>query len=119
MGMENLEIREFVSSRLKNVDHQNLDAIGSSIAVELINHCVGKGSKDNCTALLIQLGDPKTDDGPEHVSSSKELIQGKWRGSPTDIQTKYADFFECEGFVEEALAVREAIESGPQAVGSQ
>merc|ERR1719384_2912154 len=67
--------------------------------IDLLKLCLGKGSKDNCTACLVQLlpgGEAK---------HSKELVQGSWPEASPEVQAKYAEFFAAHGFEEEARAI--------------
>jgi serine/threonine protein phosphatase PrpC len=93
--MQNEDVHGFVSSRL---DVQNPgSADGGAMMVELLEHCLELGSKDNCTACLVQL----RADGPCE-STSRELLQGPWATAAPDVRAKYADFFEAHGFHAEA-----------------
>jgi len=93
--MQNEDVHGFVSSRLDSANPGSTD--GGAILVELLEHCLEKGSRDNCTACLVQL----RADGPCE-STSRELLQGPWATAAPDVRAKYADFFEAHGFQAEA-----------------
>lgn len=95
---ENEEVYEFVSSRIRQAAPQPAD--GGQIMVELLKACLDKGSKDNCTALLVQFGV-----GGGAKPHSRELLQGLWARSPREVQAKYAEFFAAHGFEAEARAL--------------
>jgi len=97
--MSNEDVRDFVSSRVAG---KGDPPDGGAIAVELLAHCLEKGSKDNCTACLVQFLDGRG----RTTQASRELLQGPWRTASPGVQQKYADFFSAEGFEAEAEAVR-------------
>merc|ERR1712211_231116 len=81
--VSNEEVQEFVEERLRRgIVEESARSVsstgpavvdGGQIMVELLQHCLDRGSKDNCTACLVQLlqgGEPK--------ARSRELIQGPW-----------------------------------------
>mmetsp|Transcript_16714 Transcript_16714/g.32266 ORF Transcript_16714/g.32266 Transcript_16714/m.32266 type:complete len:446 (-) Transcript_16714:4-1341(-) len=103
--MENEEVQEFISSRIQQ-ESNGAPVDGGKIMVELLRACLDKGSKDNCTACLVQLGVPSSN-GAEG-QPSRELIQGPWNRSPPDVQAKYAEFFSAHGFETEAKAVQKS-----------
>jgi len=92
--MENEEVHEFISSRLSSAA-----ADGGKIMADLLQLCLEKGSKDNCTACLVQLAPS------EPKPLSRELLQGPWEKAPAEVQAKYAEFFAAHGFEAEAMAV--------------
>mmetsp|Transcript_50453 Transcript_50453/g.117771 ORF Transcript_50453/g.117771 Transcript_50453/m.117771 type:complete len:435 (-) Transcript_50453:76-1380(-) len=101
------EVAEFVEERLRD------DSTGSDVAKvvqDLLQECLKRDSKDNCTAVLVRLGD-------FFVTSQleRELVQGKWNESGPEIRSKYAEFFECEGFLEAAQEVHNFIPPVKQA----
>merc|ERR1719384_2177284 len=80
--------------------------------IDLLKLCLGKGSKDNCTACLVQLlpgGEAK---------HSKELVQGSWPEASPEVQAKYVEFFASHGFEEEARAMQSAISTGQAAAAA-
>lgn len=101
--MENEDVQQFVSSRLRDAGET---ADGGQIMVDLLKLCLNKGSKDNCTACLIQL---LPGGAARH---SKELLQGPWAEASPEVQAKYAEFFASQGFQDEAQTVQSAISSG-------
>jgi len=101
--MENEEVQEFISSRIQQASN-GAPVDGGKIMVELLKTCLDKGSKDNCTACLVQLGAANSSVSQEQPS--RELIQGPWNRSAPDVQAKYADFFSAHGFETEAQAIR-------------
>jgi len=110
--MENKDVYDFISARLKKAPSGQAD--GGAICSDLISHVVEKGSKDNCTALLVQFLPP----GKGKASAAaRELIPGPWRTASAEIQAKYADFFEAEGFEAEGRAIREALPPPPAGGG--
>jgi len=106
--MQNEDVHDFLSSRLDVKNPGSTD--GGSVLVELLEHCLERGSKDNCTACLVQL----RADGPCETVS-RELLQGPWATASPDVRAKYADFFEAHGFQAEANRLSFA---GVQAQGS-
>jgi len=106
--MQNEDVHDFVSSRLDTANPGSKD--GGAIMVELLEQCLERGSKDNCTACLVQL----RADGPCEPTS-RELLQGPWATASPDVRAKYADFFEAHGFQAEANRLSAA---GVQAQGS-
>lgn len=107
--MTNEECHEFVSKRLSDPK-----ADGGMITSELLTHCLDKGSKDNCTACLVQfLPQGSGTESP----ATRELLQGTWRNASPDIQAKYAEFFAAEGFERHAAQVREAAPPAPAGGG--
>lgn len=114
--MENEEVHEFIAARLAKAALGKAD--GGVIVVELLQHCLEKGSKDNCTACLVQLlagGAPG--ESATAAVTSRELLQGPWQKARPEVQTKYAEFFAAEGFEAEADALRAAVASAPSASG--
>jgi len=101
--MENEEVHEFISSRIQQGSN-GAPVDGGKIMVELLRTCLDKGSKDNCTACLVQFGVASSHAG--EGQPQRELIQGPWNQSPPDVQVKYADFFSAHGFETEAKAIR-------------
>merc|ERR1712232_192099 len=75
--------------------------VEAAVVQALLEECLVKGSKDNCTACLVQL----QPDGITAAPHARELIPGPWAEAPPDIRKKYAEFFELEGFVAEANEV--------------
>eukprot|EP00930_Biecheleria_cincta_P070184 TRINITY_DN57830_c0_g1_i1.p1 TRINITY_DN57830_c0_g1~~TRINITY_DN57830_c0_g1_i1.p1 ORF type:complete len:418 (+),score=79.60 TRINITY_DN57830_c0_g1_i1:86-1339(+) len=114
--MENEEVKDFIEARLtKNADeHKD----GGQVMVELLQNCLDKGSKDNCTACLVQLGMV-----PSRTSTqrSTELLQGSWRRAAHEVQNKYAEFFVAHGFEAEAKALQASAASarGPAPSGGR
>lgn len=100
--MENEDVDEFISSRLQKAPSAPAD--GGQVLTELLQTCLDKGSKDNCTACLVQFVKPgslRPTPGPE-----RKLLQGAWDSASPDVQEKYAEFFEAHGFEAEAKALR-------------
>eukprot|EP00931_Biecheleriopsis_adriatica_P088681 TRINITY_DN62951_c0_g1_i1.p1 TRINITY_DN62951_c0_g1~~TRINITY_DN62951_c0_g1_i1.p1 ORF type:complete len:426 (+),score=84.15 TRINITY_DN62951_c0_g1_i1:127-1404(+) len=93
--MENEEVRDFVEARISKSGSEPVD--GGEVMVDLLKHCLDKGSKDNCTACLIQLGY-----GFAARSNTVELRQGMWEKASPDVKNKYAEFFIAHGFEAEA-----------------
>lgn len=120
--VSNEEVRDFVSSRLQaasSVSRDSEGGIGSStlgwqIAAQLINICVERGSKDNCTAMLIQMVQ-----ATEPHSKRRHLIQGRWQNAPSDVKAKYAEFFHTEGFEAEARAVESTLSAADRQPAAQ
>jgi len=109
--MENEDVNEFIGSRLAKAPPGTVD--GGVIVVELLQHCLGKGSKDNCTACLVQiLANTGSNEPPTY---RRELLQGPWQKAAPDVKAKYAEFFAEAGFEEEARKVRESAASAPSA----
>lgn len=80
------------------------DPDGSLMLADLLEQCMARGSKDNCSAVVVQLReDPEALTLPE-----RQLLQGSWRTAKPDVRTKYAQFFEAHGFVAEAAMVNSA-----------
>mmetsp|Transcript_1185 Transcript_1185/g.3857 ORF Transcript_1185/g.3857 Transcript_1185/m.3857 type:complete len:396 (+) Transcript_1185:89-1276(+) len=96
--IENEELRDFVEARLQRATPGPAD--GGEILVELLRLCLERGSKDNCTACLVQFCQGGT---PE--PASRELLQGPWDRAQPMVQVKYADFFAAHGFEDAARAV--------------
>mmetsp|Transcript_59017 Transcript_59017/g.116894 ORF Transcript_59017/g.116894 Transcript_59017/m.116894 type:complete len:428 (+) Transcript_59017:64-1347(+) len=93
--MQNEDVHGFVSSRLDAANPGSTD--GGAILVELLEHCLERGSKDNCTACLVQLCAISS-----FESTTRELLQGPWATAAPDVRSKYAEFFEAHGFQVEA-----------------
>jgi len=104
--MDNEEVKEFVSVRLRNAAPEL--ANGGTILVELLKHCINKGSKDNCTACLVQLHE-----GGTPIPPSRQLFQGPWVKATPNVQAKYAQFFIAHGFEEEAKALQATAAAEP------
>uniref|UniRef100_A0A7R9ZXK1 PPM-type phosphatase domain-containing protein n=1 Tax=Pyrodinium bahamense TaxID=73915 RepID=A0A7R9ZXK1_9DINO len=98
----NEELRDFVETRLQRAAPQSAD--GGAIVVELLQLCLDRGSKDNCTACLVQLCP-----GSSSTPHSRELLQGPWPTAAPTMQVKYAEFFAAHGFQEAADAVHAKI----------
>lgn len=96
----NEELRDFIDERLEKAAPERAE--GGAIMVELLNLCLEKGSKDNCTACLVQL---LPSDSVQACETSRELLQGCWKKKLPTVQAKYAEFFAAHGFEEEASAV--------------
>lgn len=101
--MENEEVKDFIEARLTKNAGEHID--GGQVMVDLLQSCLDKGSKDNCTALLVQLG---TVPSRTSTQSSVELLQGSWQRAAHEVQSKYADFFVAHGFEAEAKALQAA-----------
>jgi len=101
--MENEEVQEFISPRIQQASN-GAPVDGGKIMVELLQTCLDKGSKDNCTACLVQLGVASGRGSEEQAE--RELIQGPWNRASPDVQAKYADFFSAHGFESEATTIR-------------
>lgn len=99
--MENEEVRDFIEARLTRKDDEHTD--GGQVMVDLLQSCLDRGSKDNCTACLVQLGMV-----PSRTSTqaSTELLQGNWPRAASEVQSKYAEFFAAHGFEAEAKALQ-------------
>lgn len=95
----NEEIQEFISPRIAAAAPDPVD--GGIVMAELLQACLDKGSKDNCTACLVQLHTGRT---PR--PHSRELLQGRWASAAPDVKQKYEDFCMMEGFEEEARAMK-------------
>eukprot|EP00928_Gymnodinium_smaydae_P008449 TRINITY_DN13081_c1_g1_i2.p1 TRINITY_DN13081_c1_g1~~TRINITY_DN13081_c1_g1_i2.p1 ORF type:complete len:294 (-),score=58.83 TRINITY_DN13081_c1_g1_i2:165-1046(-) len=104
----NEEVKDFIESRLAggagrgsraSVAADGID--GGAIVTELLQTCLDRGSKDNCTACLVQLRGA----GPS-AAHARELVQGPWEGAPAEIRAKYAEFFASRGFQKESRAVQ-------------
>lgn len=102
----NQELREFVETRLAN---RGLD--GDGIVTDLVRASLEKGSKDNCTALLVRLGNASGAESPYR----RELLPGGCQNAPPEILNKYAEFFESQGFAAEARALLAAPPAAPPA----
>jgi len=91
----NDEARNFIASRLPEGELTD----GSAVVKELLNRCLEKGSKDNCTAMLIQL---RPDCPVKPYQRTLDL--GAYRSIQNDeVLRKYRDFFEAEGFTDPQL----------------
>lgn len=88
----NEEARAFISERL--VDGALPD--GRTVVQELLRSCLDKGSKDNCTAMFIQLRPNGVVKPTEHTLD----LGGYSSVAHADVRKKYFDFFEAEGFPE-------------------
>jgi len=97
--IENEELQEFVDARLSKTAPGRAE--GGEIVVELLKLCLERGSKDNCTACLVQL----VPGGAAEAEHSRELLQGDWDKVQPMVQVKYADFFAAHGFEDEAKAI--------------
>lgn len=99
--MGNEEVKDFIEARLTRKDDEHTD--GGKVMVDLLQSCLDKGSKDNCTACLVQLGMV-----PSRTSTqvSTELLQGNWPRAAHEVQSKYAEFFVAHGFEAEAKALQ-------------
>lgn len=104
--MENEEVKDFIEARLTKNTGEHID--GGQVMVDLLQSCLDKGSKDNCTACLVQLGMVPS---RTSMQSSTELLQGNWQKAAHEVQVKYAEFFAAHGFEAEAKAL-------PTAAGS-
>mmetsp|Transcript_24007 Transcript_24007/g.52249 ORF Transcript_24007/g.52249 Transcript_24007/m.52249 type:complete len:431 (+) Transcript_24007:26-1318(+) len=102
--MESSDVNDFVQERLSKSPPYKAD--GATISGDLITHCIDKGSKDNCTACLVQLLPPGSGTAAD---TKRELIEGPWSSASGDVQSKYIEFFEAEGFSAQAETAREAI----------
>jgi len=94
--MENEEVRDFVEARISRDMSQQVD--NGQVMADLLKHCLEKGTKDNCTALLIQFGKGFADQS----DNSLQLLEGKWNQASSEVQAKYAEFFVAHGFEAEA-----------------
>mmetsp|Transcript_19845 Transcript_19845/g.35925 ORF Transcript_19845/g.35925 Transcript_19845/m.35925 type:complete len:436 (-) Transcript_19845:46-1353(-) len=106
--LSNEQVAEFVEERLVHRE----DSTGSNVAQvaqDLLQECLNKDSKDNCTVVLVRLGDFL-------VTSElqRELVPGAWSQAGPEIRSKYAEFFESEGFLEAAQEVHNFIPPAPQ-----
>jgi serine/threonine protein phosphatase PrpC len=102
--MENEEVRDFVASRIRKAGNEPAD--GGAILTEMLHHCLAKGSKDNCTACLVQLLT-----GGATSSYSRELVLGAYDRASPDVQVKYAEFFTSHGFEAEARQLMSTLNS--------
>jgi serine/threonine protein phosphatase PrpC len=90
----NAEVRDFINARVSPGEIAN----GATVLEELLKSCLEKGSKDNCTAMLVQLSpdcEPKAyerslNPGDYHTTQDGEVLK------------RYREFFEAEGFSGEA-----------------
>lgn len=114
--MENEEVYHFITSRLGGSPMGSID--GGVVVTELLHHVLEKGSKDNCTALLVQLLEGNGSAAEAPVAQSRELLQGPWRKAPPEIQSKYADWFADQGFEAEASMVRSGAGAARASTGS-
>jgi len=109
----NEEVCDFISARLTAAEAQKGTADGGQICQDLLKGCLAKGSKDNCTAMLIRLHPDSTPKPYE-----RELHPGDFSTNCTaDIQQRYFDFFQAEGFQKEADQFRTQGSLGRQASG--
>lgn len=104
----NDEVHDFVSTKLRETAPEPAD--GGAILVELLRLCLSRGSKDNCTACLVQL---RANGTP--APTSRELLQGSWPSACPEVQAKYAEFFAAHGFESEARQMRPPVGSPPAA----
>jgi serine/threonine protein phosphatase PrpC len=90
----NEEARDFVSSRIPD----GALADGSQVVQDLLKTCLDKGSKDNCTAMLIQLRS-----GCPLKPYERSLKLGEYKQVQNEeVLKKYREFFEAEGFADPA-----------------
>lgn len=87
----NEEVQDFISAEIaKNVR-------GSEVVQQLLKTCLDKGSKDNCTAMLIQLRH-----GCEVQPYHRFLCKGDYQACQNEeVLKKYREFFQAEGFKED------------------
>lgn len=97
--MTNEEVQEFISTRIQGAASESGD--GGDIVVQLLTCCLEKGSKDNCSACLVQLHS----DGSTKPYS-RVLLEGQWKTAKPAEQVKYAKFFALYGFSEEAKRIK-------------
>mmetsp|Transcript_60959 Transcript_60959/g.108325 ORF Transcript_60959/g.108325 Transcript_60959/m.108325 type:complete len:421 (-) Transcript_60959:162-1424(-) len=115
--MSNEEVRDFVEGRISR-DMADAEQTESrrvdKVMAELLQLCLDKGTKDNCTACLIQFGM-----GAKSSVSQVELLQGKWEQAPAEVQEKYAEFFIAHGFEAEAKQVQACSAAGRRGAGGR
>lgn len=109
----NEDVREFLESQLRASGDDPVD--GMAVLQHLFGQCLERGSKDNCTAQLIQLL-PDCSAQPYmrnlHLGDVEAAVA-------QDVRQKYMDFFRAEGFEQEAnnllrqTAPSPALESAP------
>lgn len=99
--MSNEEVHDFIEGYLKGAPKPDI----AKVLADLLQHCMHKGSKDNCTACLVQLHPSLA------VPKSRFLLQGGWCNATSEVQQKYADFFRQHGFEAEADLVQRTTES--------
>jgi serine/threonine protein phosphatase PrpC len=106
----NEEVRDFIAPRLAESSPEK-PVDGGEICQDLIKSSLDKGSKDNCTAMLIHLL-PGSSDKPYE----RTLDPGGFTNATSiDIRQRYLDFFVAEGFMEEAELYKEQASVGRQA----
>ncbi|CAK0867098.1 unnamed protein product, partial [Prorocentrum cordatum] len=108
--MNNEEVHGFVQPRLLREKPGPAD--GGKIVTDLLRHCLEKGSKDNCTACLVQL-----QPGCPVQPPSKKLLQGGFAKASPEVREKYAEFISSHGFSVDGLAGCSAARPPPKAVG--
>lgn len=97
--VSNEEAQDFVCSRVRAAGPTHTD--GAQILVDLLKLCLDRGSKDNCSACLVQLCT-----GCNPVPYNKELIRGGYANAKPEVQAKYVEFFESRGFEVDAEAMQ-------------
>jgi len=96
----NEQVSAFVEERLRRRNQDNPSENAAQAVQDLMQECLRRDSKDNCTVVLVQLGD-----FPVPSKLERELVQGSWLTAGPEVRAKYADFFEAEGFLEAAQQV--------------
>lgn len=91
----NEEAQEFLEGQLRAGAEEGV------ICRDLIRASLDKGSKDNCTALLLRFTAPQTP-----VAVSRELVHGDPERAAPEVREKYCQFLEATGFAEESRKVR-------------
>jgi len=92
----NEEAHEFVASRLAS----GSDTDGGLVLTQLLEMSLTKGSKDNCTAILVEFG-PQV-----RQPLTRELIPGDADRAVPEVREKYIQFMQAEGFKAEAADLR-------------
>jgi serine/threonine protein phosphatase PrpC len=86
----NVEVRDFIATRL--CGNEVVD--GGKVLTELFKRCLEKGSRDNCTATLIQL-----QHGGIVKSQERSLdVGGYYMTQNGEVLRSYRKFFRAEGF---------------------
>lgn len=93
--MSNEEVRDFMQPRLRQEKPGIAD--GGKILVDLLKLCLDKGSKDNCTACLVQL-----QPGCPVQPVARKLLRGGFAKAPPEVRDKYVEFFTSHGFTADA-----------------
>eukprot|EP00747_Dinoflagellata_sp_TGD_P166685 gnl/TRDRNA2_/TRDRNA2_189863_c0_seq1.p1 gnl/TRDRNA2_/TRDRNA2_189863_c0~~gnl/TRDRNA2_/TRDRNA2_189863_c0_seq1.p1 ORF type:complete len:464 (-),score=101.82 gnl/TRDRNA2_/TRDRNA2_189863_c0_seq1:41-1324(-) len=101
--MSNDDVQHFVDS--------NPSTENGELMVRLLRASLAKGSRDNCTGLIVHF----TAGDTTPVALTRELLEGDLHKETPEMQARYADFFRSQGFpaAADAAAAAAALRTSP------